>query len=133
MFERNARVVGHDSKSANIRVPKDKLIYSEQVYYKYVEYISKNNVHKFKNINSKDKGVKVYALVGNPRCLVKLLGQYLERLPPDAPFRYMRPLKQIPEESNKPWYTWQPVGLNTLKGFVAKVVSGTGIGCEYMY
>ena len=53
-----------------IRVSKDKLIYSEQVYYKYVEYISKNNVHKFKNINSKDKGVKVYALVGNPRCLL---------------------------------------------------------------
>ena len=63
----------------------------------------------------------------------QVAGQYLERLPPDAPFLYMGPLKQIPKESNKPWYTWQPVGFNTLKGFVAKVVSGTGIGCEYMY
>ena len=53
-----------------IRVPKDKLIYDEQVYYKYVEYISENNQHKLKDINSKNKEVKVYALVGYPRCLV---------------------------------------------------------------
>ena len=69
------------------------MIYHEQVYYKYVEYISKNNQHKFKDINSKNKEVKVYALVGNPRCLVKLLDQYLERLPPGAPFLYMQPLE----------------------------------------
>ena len=107
------------------------MIYHEQVYYKYVEYISKNNQHKFKDINSKNKEVKVYALVGNPRCLVKLLDQYLERLPSGAPFLYMRPLEQVPKESDKSWFTRQRVGFNMLKGFVGKIFSGTGIECEY--
>ena len=114
-----------------IRVPTDKMVYNEQVYYKYVEYISKNNQHKFKDINSKNKEVKVYALVDNPRCLVKLLDQYLERLPADAPYLYMRPLEQIPRDSKKPWYTRQRVGFNTLKGFVNKIFSGTGVECDY--
>jgi len=46
-----------------IRVPEDKMLYNEKVYYKYVEYISKNNQqiqgYKF------HKEVKAYALVGN--------------------------------------------------------------------
>lgn len=88
-----------------VRVPKYKMVYNEQVYYKYVEYISKNNQHRFKDINSRNKEVKVYTLVGNPRCLVKLLDQYLERLPQDAPFLYMRPLEKVPNDSRKPWYT----------------------------
>ena len=114
-----------------IRVPTDKMVYNEQVHYKYVEYISKNNQHKFKDINSKNKEVKVYALVGNPRCLVKLLDQYLERLPSDAPFLYMRPLGKIPDDSKKPWYTRQRVGFNTLKGFITKIFCGTGVDCDY--
>ena len=84
-----------------VRVPKNKMLYNEQVYYKYVEHISKNNQHRFKDINSKNKEVKVYTLVGNARCLVKLLDQYLEKLPSDAPFLYMRPLKKVPDDSKK--------------------------------
>ena len=42
---------------------KDKLIYNEQVYYKYVEHISKINQHKFKDVTFRNKEVKVYALV----------------------------------------------------------------------
>ena len=114
-----------------VRVPKDKMLYNEQVYYKYVEHISKNNQHRFKDVNSKNKGVKVYTLVGNLRCLVKLLDQYLEKLPPDAPFLYMRPLEKVPDDSKKAWYTRQRVGFITLKGFVAKTFSGTGIDCDY--
>lgn len=114
-----------------MRVPNDRMVYNEHVYYKYVEYISKNNQHKFKDINSKNKKVKVYALVGNAKCLVKLLDQYLEKLPVDAPYFYMRPLEQAPSDSSKAWYTRQRVGFNTLKGYVNKVFKGSGLECDY--
>ena len=87
-----------------------------------MEHISKINQYRFKDINSKNKEVKVYTLMGNPRCLVKLLDQYLEKLPPDAPFLYMRPLEKVSDDSKKAWYTRQHVGFNTLKGFVTKII-----------
>jgi len=43
----------------------------------------------------------------------------------------MRPLEQIPNDPNKPWYTWQRVGYNTLKGFVTKIFSETEVKCDY--
>ena len=71
---------------ANKDIQRQKLmIYNEQVYYKYAEYISKNDQARMLLQNNE---IKVYALVGNPRCLVRLLDQYLERLPPDASFLY---------------------------------------------
>jgi len=69
--------------------------------------------------------------VGNAKCLDKLLDQYLEKLPPDAPFLYMQPLEKVLDDSKKAWYTLQRVGFNTLKGFVIKIFSGTGIDCDY--
>ena len=71
--------------------------------------------------NAGSKEVKVYALPDSPRCLVKLLDKYLEKLPPGAQYIYMRPLDKIPTDPTKPWYTKQRVGYNMLKGFVPKL------------
>ena len=80
-----------------IRVPTDTKTYNEQVHYKYVEFISKNNQHRFKDTNASNKEVKVYAMPGNSRCMVKLLDKYLEKLPADTQYVYMRPLDKIPD------------------------------------
>jgi len=61
-----------------IRVPTDTKTYNEQVHYKYVEFISKNNRHRFKDTNASNKEVKVYAMPGSSRYMVKLLDKYLE-------------------------------------------------------
>lgn len=44
------------------RVPADCDEYNDTVYYKYTEYISKNNQHRFKDINSSNKSVMAYML-----------------------------------------------------------------------
>ena len=110
-----------------IRVPADLQIYNEQVYYKYVEFVSKNTQHRFKDTNASNKEVKVYAIPGSSRCLVKLLDKYLEKLPLDAQYVYMRPLDKIPTSPKKPWYTKQRVGYNTLKGFIPKLFATSGL------
>ena len=109
-----------------IRVPTDSQIYHEQVYYKYMEFISKNNQHWFKDTNASNKEVKVYALPGSSRCMIRLLDKYLERPPPDAEYVYMRPLDKIPN-LKQPWYTKQRVGYNTLKGFIPKLFATSGL------
>ena len=43
------------------RVPLDVCVYSSDVYYKYTEYISKNNQHRFKDARVRNKEGKVYA------------------------------------------------------------------------
>ena len=75
------------------------------MHYKFVEFISKNNQHQFKDTNASNKEIKVYTLPGSSRCMDK----YLERLPPDAEYVYMRPLDKIPN-LKQPWYTKQRVG-----------------------
>ena len=40
-----------------IRFPVDPSKYSEDVYYEYTEYISKNNQHRFKDVNARNKSV----------------------------------------------------------------------------
>ena len=108
-----------------IRVPTDSQTYHEQVYYKYVEFISKNNQHRFKDTNASNKEVKVYAIPGSSRCMVRLLDKYLERLPPDAEYMYMRPLDKT--NLKQTWYTKQRVGYNTLKGFIPKLFATSGL------
>ena len=110
-----------------VRVPADLQIYDEQVYYKYVEFVSKNNQHRFKDTNASNKEVKVHAIPGCFRCLVKLLDKYLEKLPLDAQYVYMRPLDKIQTSPTKPWYTKQRVGYNTIKGFILKLFATSGL------
>ena len=82
-------------------VPRDVRVYDSSVYYEYVEFVSKNNQHRFKDINMKNKNVRAYALPGNERCIVRLLDTYLSILLPDCPYFYMRPLDKFPSGLTK--------------------------------
>ena len=63
------------------RHPEDSKIYTENTYYEYSEYISKNNQHRFKDVHAKNKVVKAYAITSSSRCIVKILDTYFARLP----------------------------------------------------
>ena len=109
----------------------DKSIYNSEVFYHYTELISKNNQHRFKDIDLHNKQVRVYAVPGDLRCLVKLLDMYINRLPPDAKYLYMRPLMTVPKDPSKPWYTKQRVGINTIKGMIPKIFEKAGLQDKY--
>ena len=49
----------------------------------YTEFISKSNEHRFKDTNISNKQVHF------GRCLVKLLGLYMSKLPPNSSYLYM--------------------------------------------
>ena len=83
------------------RVPEDQMVYDTSVYYEYTEFLSKNNQHRFKDINLKNKCVRAYAMPGNERCLVKLLDLYLPMLPLDSPYFYMQGLEKFPSNSSR--------------------------------
>ena len=55
------------------RVPPQTSIYDGYVYYQYTEYISKNNQHWFKDLNSSSKVVRAYAHADLQHCVVKVL------------------------------------------------------------
>ena len=97
------------------------------MHYKYVEYISKNNQHRFKDSKAKNKVVNVYAQPGSERCLVKLLDLYLSLLPVGSSFFYLRPCKQFPTDSSQPAYTRQRVGVNQLKKIMSTVSCAAGV------
>ena len=114
-----------------VRFPCDTATYNSDVYYQYTEFISKNNQHRYKDINMKNKIVRAYAQIGSERCIVKMLDFYLARLKPDSSFFYMRPLEKIPEEHGKSWYTSQRVGINTLKSSIPKLSEEAGCDVKY--
>ena len=47
------------------RFPPDTSIYHNGVYYQYTEFVSKNNQHRFKDINMSNKVVRSYASPGS--------------------------------------------------------------------
>ena len=54
-----------------LRVPKDKNVYDASVYVlRICRVISKNNQHRFKDINMKNKRIRGFALPGNQQCVV---------------------------------------------------------------
>ena len=114
-----------------VRFPPDQTVYSENVYYKYTEYISKNNQHRFKDANVKNKEVRAYALPGSERCLVTMLDTYLAKLPSGSSYLYMRPLENFPKDPAKPWYTRQRVGVNKLKEIVSELFGKSGLEVHY--
>ena len=65
----------HDIQVNQIkRVPSDISVYSDEVYYEYQEFISKNNQHRFKDINATNISVRVYA-IGKVFSVIRLLDQ----------------------------------------------------------
>ena len=113
------------------RYPPDTRIYHDGVYYQYTEFISKNNQHRFKDINSSNKQCRSYASPGRDRCLVKLLDTYLTKLTPNSSYLYIRPLSTAPVDPSKSWYTKQRVGINTIKEFVSKICADSGLQNTY--
>ena len=51
--------------SSYIWEPQDPSIYNSSVYYEYIEFVSKNNQYRFKDINMGNKRLRAYALLGN--------------------------------------------------------------------
>ena len=118
-------------RSQFVRVPQDMQIYDESVYYEYREYISKNNQHRFKDINAKNKTVKAFALPGNDHCIVKLLDKYLSLLPADATHFYMRAKDKTPSNPSVSSFTNQRVGINVLKNVLTELSEKSGIQVRY--
>ena len=52
-----------------IHFPPDTKIYDADVYYEYTKFISKDNQHWFKDINTKNKVVWTYFQIGSERCV----------------------------------------------------------------
>ena len=118
-------------RSQFVCVPQDMQIYDESVYYKYREYISKNNQHRFKDINAKNKTVKAFALPDNDHCIVKLLDKYLSLLPADATHFYMRAKDKTPSNPSVSSFTNQRVGINVLKNVLPELSEKSGIQVRY--
>lgn len=81
------------------RYPPSTTIYDANTYYRHVEYIAKNNQHRFKDIHGKTKAVKCYAIPGSQSCLVKMLDFYFSKLPQDPVAFYLRPRPKVSERS----------------------------------
>ena len=113
------------------RVPQDIGIYDASVYYEYREYISKNNQHRFKDINAKNKIVKAFALPGYSRCVVKLLDKYFSLLPSDAPYLYMRGTDKFSPNPSVSSFVNKRVGVNVLKNMIPGLSEKSGIQARY--
>ena len=113
------------------RHPEDPEIYTENTYYEYSEYISKNNQHRFKDIHAKNKVVKAYAIPSSSKCIVKILDMYFSRLPSQPKAFYLRPFTQVPKCPEKPWFINVPVGVNTLNTVVATMSDKAGLPVRY--
>ena len=113
------------------RFPSDIEHYSEDVYYEFREYISKNNQHRFKDVHASNKTVRAYAVVDSPKCLVKILDSYIAKLPPDPRAFYLRQLVKCPQDPSKPWYINVPVGINTIKTFLPDMSCEAELSTRY--
>ena len=113
------------------RVPPEKAVYNKDVYYEYKEFISKNNQHRFKDVNIKNKVVKGFALPGNNHCIVKLLDKYLSLLPPDATHLYMRAKEKFSLDVSVNSYTSQRVGINSISSILPELSKKSGIPVRY--
>ena len=113
------------------RFPLDKGVYNDCTYYEYVEFISKNNQHRFRDIHGKNKTVKAYAVPRSNKCVVKILDFYLTKLPSVAKAFYLRPLTKIPQDDTKPWYVNVAVGINTLQALLPRMCDEAGTSVRY--
>ena len=104
-------------------------VYSSDVYYEYTEYISKNSQHRFKDINSRNKHVRVFATPESAQCVVRLLDTYIGRLPESTGAFYLRPLSSAP--SVGPWYAHSRMGVNTLKKVLPDLCNEACLNVHY--
>ena len=99
--------------------------------YTYTENVSKNQVGGLKQLKVKNKIVQSLAVeaAGN-RCHVYIIDLYFSKLPEEAFVRdnfYVQPLSAIPDDSEKPWFTANPIGRNSLSSMIKEVCLEGGI------
>ena len=122
----------HDLVPAQfVRVPSDFTVYDSSVYFEYTEFISKNNQHRFKDVNAVNKCVRAYALPGSNQCIVKLLDNYLRLLPPNSVSFYLCALDEFPTDPKKYCFVSQRVGVNVLKNIVPDMSRQSECGVHY--
>ena len=80
------------------RVPADVEVYDSESYYECVEFVSKNNQHRFRDIHVKNKTVKAYANCSSDKCLVRIVNFFRSKTPSDPKAFYLRPLEKIPSD-----------------------------------
>lgn len=112
------------------RYPPDTSVYSEDVYYQYTEFISKNDQHRFKDINASNKSCRVYAQPGSEKCVVRLIDFYISKLPENPTAFYLRPLYKVPL-SDRPWNCKSRVGVNKLKSIIPEISAESGLCVHY--
>lgn len=88
----------------------------------YVEFSSKNNCGRLKDLRYENKEVPCPAIPEErPKCLVYLFDIYLSKLPKyafDEDILYLRPKRVAPSDPNAKWYDNVAVGKNTLSTMV---------------
>ena len=94
------------------------------------EFISKNNQHRFKDVNASNKSCRVYAQPGSERCVVRLIDLYIAKLPENPPAFYLRPLDKVLSD-DKPWYCKSRVGVNKLKTIITEISVEAGLPVHY--
>jgi hypothetical protein len=112
------------------RFPDDCSVYNGDTYYEYIEFVSKNNQHRFRDIHLRNKCVKAYANCGSEKCVVKILDFYKTKIPADTKAFYIRPLQKVPADPNKSWFSNVPVGgntLNTVMNEISEIVKDDSI------
>ena len=64
------------------------------------------------------------------RCVVRLLDQYISKLPPHPFSFYLRPLDKVPS-GDRPWYCKSRVRIHKLKTFMPNIAAELGLGVRY--
>ena len=93
--------------------------------------MSKNNQHRFKDINATNKSCRAYALRRSDRGVVKILDTYLPLLPPNSPYFYMQVLDSFPSDPCKSCVRKQRIGVNSLKNMLPELSRKCGVGVRY--
>ena len=102
----------------------------EEGHWKYIENGSKCFRGGVADLHRENKVVCQYPLpsANKERCHVRLLDLYISKLPRDTNNNfYCTPLKSIPLDPSKPWFSVTPVGWNKLDAMVATIFKDAGI------
>ena len=118
-------------RSQFIRSPADLDLYDEETYYEYAENGSKNRQGRFEQVQFENKVVTAYAQPGNKKCVVKLLDAYLSKLPSGSDTFYLHPCQKVPDDSSKPWYLRQNLGINSIKGKLVSMSKSAELSVQY--
>ena len=92
---------------------------------------SKNRAGGLAQLRVKNKSVSILAVPeSGSRCHVRILDLYLSKLPKEAFERdvfYLQPVGKV-KKCDQPWFSYTPVGKNTLAKLVKDICADAGVG-----